>query len=433
MASLSALLLALRFLGIASPGIGALALAPVTVLLFKLAGLYDREDLRLTHSTLDEVPVLLQLTGLLALGTTIALSSSAGGVAGGDLLVVWLSLFVGVVAARAVTRSVVRRIAPVERCLVMGTVHDAERIRDRLAAAHVRATVVATLPLDEEELAELAQLSSVGVVQSIVRDLELDRLIIAPRSADAHGMSDWIRVAKAVGVPVSLQPRMLEAVGSSFVLEDVDGMTMLGIRQFGLARSSRLVKRCFDFAATCVIMLVAGPLMLAIAVAIRLDSRGPIFYRQTRVGRDGGHFSIFKFRSMREGAHAERSSLAALNEAGDGLFKITDDPRVTRVGRLLRRTSLDELPQILNVLRGEMSLVGPRPLVVDEDVRVLGLDRSRLHLTPGMTGPWQTLGTRVPMQEMVTLDYLYAANWSLWLDLKLLLRTVRHVARGGNV
>ena len=132
-------------------------------------------------------------------------------------------------------------------------------------------------------------------------------------------------------------------------------------------------------------------------------------------------------------AEAQKDSLRALNEAGDGLFKLARDPRVTRVGGFLRRTSLDELPQLLNVLRGEMSLVGPRPLVIDEDAQVLGLDRSRLHLTPGMTGPWQILGSRVPMQEMVGLDYLYVANWSLWLDLKVMLRTVRHVARRGNV
>ena len=132
-------------------------------------------------------------------------------------------------------------------------------------------------------------------------------------------------------------------------------------------------------------------------------------------------------------ADARKDELRSINEAGNGLFKVTDDPRVTRVGRFLRATSLDELPQLLNVLRGEMSLVGPRPLVIDEDAQIVGLDRSRLHLTPGMTGPWQVLGTRVPMQEMVAIDYLYVASWSMWLDLKLLLRTVRHVARRGNL
>ena len=151
------------------------------------------------------------------------------------------------------------------------------------------------------------------------------------------------------------------------------------------------------------------------------------------MGRDGRQFRIYKFRSMVVEADAQKDQLRGLNEVGDGMFKIAADPRVTRVGAFLRRTSLDELPQLFNVLRGEMSLVGPRPLVTDEDAQVLGLDRSRLHLTPGMTGPWQVLGARVPMQEMVGIDYLYVASWSLWLDMKLLLRTVRHVLRRGNV
>ena len=208
---------------------------------------------------------------------------------------------------------------------------------------------------------------------------------------------------------------------------------MLGIRRFGLSRSSRVLKRTFDLMLGSVVLLILSPLFLAISLAILVDSRGPIFFGQLRVGREGGHFRILKFRSMIPGADARKDDLRSINEAGDGLFKITNDPRVTRVGRFLRATSLDELPQLLNVVRGEMSLVGPRPLVLDEDAQVVGLDRSRLHLTPGMTGPWQILGTRVPMQEMVAIDYLYVANWSMWLDLKLLLRTVRHVARGANL
>ncbi len=174
-------------------------------------------------------------------------------------------------------------------------------------------------------------------------------------------------------------------------------------------------------------------MLVAVALSIRLDSKGPILFRQIRVGRDGSHFRIFKFRSMVADAEAQKEVLRSRNEAGRGLFKITDDPRITRVGGFLRRKSLDELPQLFNVLRGEMSLVGPRPLVIDEDAQVLGFDRSRLHLTPGMTGAWQILGSRVPMQEMVGIDYLYVANWSLWLDLKVLVRTARHVIRGANI
>lgn len=173
--------------------------------------------------------------------------------------------------------------------------------------------------------------------------------------------------------------------------------------------------------------------MALIALAIRLDSRGPVFFFQTRVGRDGRHFDILKFRSMIPDAEARKQTLLDLNEASGGMFKIAEDPRITRMGRLLRRTSLDELPQLFNVVKGEMSLVGPRPLVLDEDALVRGLDRSRLHLTPGMTGPWQVLGSaRIPMNEMVAIDYLYVASWTLWTDVKILIRTVGHVfARGG--
>jgi lipopolysaccharide/colanic/teichoic acid biosynthesis glycosyltransferase len=165
-----------------------------------------------------------------------------------------------------------------------------------------------------------------------------------------------------------------------------------------------------------------------IALAIKLDSRGPVLFQQQRVGRHGERFRMLKFRTMVDEAEQLKAGLSDRNEAHDGLFKIADDPRVTRVGRLLRASALDELPQLLNVVRGEMSLVGPRPLVIEEDQRIEGWHRRRLELTPGMTGQWQILGaTRVPLREMVAIDYLYVANWSLWTDVKILLRTVPHV------
>jgi lipopolysaccharide/colanic/teichoic acid biosynthesis glycosyltransferase len=168
--------------------------------------------------------------------------------------------------------------------------------------------------------------------------------------------------------------------------------------------------------------------MVVFAVVIKLGSRGPVCFRQSRVGRGGEHFGMLKFRTMVVDAEALKDSLRDRNEAEGGYFKIADDPRITKVGRPLRRTGLDELPQLINVFRGEMSLVGPRPLPLDEDPSVTGWYRRRLELKPGITGPWQILGpARVPLREMGAIDYLYVANWSLWGDLKILLRTVGHV------
>jgi lipopolysaccharide/colanic/teichoic acid biosynthesis glycosyltransferase len=205
----------------------------------------------------------------------------------------------------------------------------------------------------------------------------------------------------------------------------------MGIRRFDLTRSSAIVKRAFDLLGVAIMLLALAPLMIVIAAAIKLDSRGPVLFRQQRVGRHGKRFLMFKFRTMVRDAESLKDSLRESNEAKEGLFKIGDDPRITRVGRFLRKTALDELPQLFNVVKGEMSLVGPRPLVIDEDMRVEGWHRQRLELMPGMTGHWQILGpTFVPLREMVAIDYLYVANWSLWTDVKIMLRTVPFIIKG---
>jgi lipopolysaccharide/colanic/teichoic acid biosynthesis glycosyltransferase len=173
---------------------------------------------------------------------------------------------------------------------------------------------------------------------------------------------------------------------------------------------------------------------LIIGLAIKLDSRGPVLFIQSRIGRGGQPLRIYKFRTMARDAEAQRDRLTALSEDPNWL-KLDDDPRITRVGRLLRMSSLDELPQLLNVLKGEMSLVGPRPLVESEDERVVDWGRARLDLTPGITGLWQVLGrTNIPFEEMVKLDYLYVTNWSLWSDVRLMLHTLPAVPhrRGAN-
>jgi exopolysaccharide biosynthesis polyprenyl glycosylphosphotransferase len=414
-----------------TPGLAIVAGLPVIVVLFKIAGLYDRDQLRIVRSTLDEAPALAQLTGLYTLAVTILEPMLMGhALRNVEVAALWAASFLAIVVGRTAARKFEGRGSAVERCLVIGDRTRAERVREKVVSSRATSAVVATLPLEDDDIASIGSLEG---LRYIVGDLDIHRIIIAPTTADAAGVVELIRIAKACGVRVSVLPRMLEVVGSAVEFEDVDGLTVLGVRPFGLSRSSRLLKRAFDLVATSIGVLALAPILAGIALAIRLDSKGSIFFRQVRVGRDGEHFHILKFRSMVVNADAQKDGLRALNEVGDGMFKITDDPRVTRVGNLLRKTSLDELPQLFNVLRGEMSLVGPRPLVTDEDAQVLGLDRSRLHLTPGMTGPWQILGARVPMQEMVGIDYLYVASWSLWLDVKVLLRTVLHVARSSNV
>jgi lipopolysaccharide/colanic/teichoic acid biosynthesis glycosyltransferase len=195
-----------------------------------------------------------------------------------------------------------------------------------------------------------------------------------------------------------------------------------------LTRSAMRVKRALDVLAATLGLLALAPLIAMVAAAIKLEGGGAVFYRQLRVGHRGTRFEMLKFRTMVPGADAMKEALRTHNEARGGLFKIADDPRVTRVGRWLRRSALDELPQLLNILKGEMSLVGPRPLVIEEDERIAGRDRCRLELKPGMTGPWQILGpTRASLGQMVAIDYRYVEHWSLWKDLKILLRTVPHV------
>jgi exopolysaccharide biosynthesis polyprenyl glycosylphosphotransferase len=244
-------------------------------------------------------------------------------------------------------------------------------------------------------------------------------------------MLDTIRASNALGLRVSIVPRLFEVLGRSMQVDEVEGMSLLSVRGVAQTRSARAAKRTVDLVGATVALLVVAPLMLAIALAIRLTSRGPIVFAQTRVGRDHEPFRMLKFRTMVDGADALKQGLSDLNEAQYPMFKIASDPRVTRVGNFLRRTSLDELPQLWNVLRGQMSLVGPRPLVPSEDEQVIGWHRARLHLAPGLTGPWQVMGrTEIPFDEMIKLDYRYVADWSLWNDVRLLLRTVPVVLRG---
>ena len=420
-------------LGHDAVGVWTVFAVAMVVPICKLAGLYDRDEHLLHKTTLDEAPDLLRVAGLYALLAFLAGDALVDGTLGRDQgLFLWGFLFVSMVLWRGLARRLGRRLLAPERCLVIGHADAAHRLGAKLdRCVGTKARVVGRVPLCPQDTSvnELPVLGSIDSLERVLAEHRVERAVIAPGGEESdRQLLEAIMAVKRLGVQVSVLPSLFEAVGSAYVYDEVEGATLLGLRRQGLSRSSQLIKRGFDLAGATAMLVALAPPMALIGLAIKLDSRGPVFFRQRRVGKGDETFEIFKFRTMVDGAEAQREALRHRNEAGGGLFKIGEDPRVTRVGRFLRRSSLDELPQLWNVIRGEMSLVGPRPLVVDEDSLIGGLQRHRLLVPPGVTGLWQIGGSaRIPLEEMVKIDYLYGANWSLWLDVKILLRTVPFV------
>jgi exopolysaccharide biosynthesis polyprenyl glycosylphosphotransferase len=413
--------------GDSGPGTAGLTLAVLVPFVNTASSLYRRDELVLSKTTLDEAPALFQAATLAAVAAFLLESTLVSTPLGAQVMAfTLLALTVSTMLLRLTARGAVNHFSPSERCLVIGG-SDAEQRFARLlrTGARVKADLAGRLAFEPGGAnGGATAFTSVSDLRRAVHTLGVHRVVVAADTAAPEAVHEAIHSAKALGVKVSLMPRMFEVVGSSVAFDHLGGLTLLGVRRFGLSRRARVVKRTFDLLGSVLLVVALAPLFAVIAGAIRLESSGPVLFCQTRVGRAGRHFRMLKFRSMVPDAEELKPDLAVLNEA-DGLFKIDGDPRITLVGRVLRRTLLDELPQLLNVLRGEMSLVGPRPLVLDEDEQIRGWHRRRLDLMPGMTGPWQVAGAaRIPLRDMIAIDYLYVANWSLWGDIKILLRTV---------
>jgi exopolysaccharide biosynthesis polyprenyl glycosylphosphotransferase len=278
----------------------------------------------------------------------------------------------------------------------------------------------------------LPVLGGFAELDDILRDHQIDRVIIAFSRASHEQLLQCIRACRDHDVAVDVIPRLFEFLDGVRALDQVGGLPVLSIGARQLSRSAQIAKRALDVLGASALLLILSPLMLAITIAIRLESRGPAFFRQRRTGRHGRPFELVKFRSMYSDADGLKEALTADNDLNDGvMFKIHSDPRVTGIGRMLRRFSVDELPQLFNVLKGEMSLVGPRPLVVPESDALQDWHLRRLELRPGLTGPWQIYGrSGSPFQEMVRFDYQYVAGWSLARDVEILLATVPAVISG---
>jgi exopolysaccharide biosynthesis polyprenyl glycosylphosphotransferase len=410
---------------------------PVWVVAAKLYGLYDRDEERTDHSTVDDfsgVFHLVTVTSWLLLATAYVVPIAQPGLA--KILVFWAVAITAVPLARAVGRSRCRRsIQYLQNTAIVGAGEVGQSLARKLLR-HPEYGINLVGFVDAEPLAPADDLEHVALLgepdelPELVQLLDIERVIFA-FSNDNHAASvDLIRTLSDLDVQVDIVPRFFEVIGGGVDVHSVEGLPVIGLPPFRLSRSSTLLKRSLDLVGSTFGLLALSPLFLVVAVMIKLGSPGPVFFRQVRAGAGDELFRIWKFRTMEQDAEQQKDKVRHLSiharPGGDSrMFKIPDDPRMTRVGRVLRRLSIDELPQLINVLMGEMSLVGPRPLILEEDRYVQNWARRRLDLKPGITGLWQVLGrSEISFEEMIRLDYVYVTSWSLGGDARLILRTI---------
>ena len=414
---------------------------PLWVLVARLYGLYDRDEERTDHSSVDDFFGVLQVV---TIGTWIFLVATyATDLAHPTLerLIVFWALAIGFVSLlRVALRFVGRRQAAyVQNVLIVGSGQVARELAEKMGKHRSYGlNIVGFVDRDEGATKNggppLELLGTTGELRQLVHQFGIDRVVIA-FSTDSHEETlDVIRLLQNERVQVDIVPRMFEVLGTSAQLHAIEGIPLVGLALPRLSNSSRFLKRSFDLVGAVAGLVLLSPVFLVTAMLIKLDSRGPVFFRQVRMGEDERTFRIFKFRTMVADAETRKGEVAHLNmhrEDDPRMFKVPEDPRVTRVGAFLRRSRIDELPQLFNVVKGEMSLVGPRPLILDEDRFVERWARRRLSLRPGITGLWQVLGASdIPFEEMTKLDYLYVTNWSLREDVRLIMRTIPSLARG---
>jgi exopolysaccharide biosynthesis polyprenyl glycosylphosphotransferase len=342
--------------------------------------------------------------------------------------------------------------AGVARTLVRTTLHRNPDLRQRTLI--LGSGVVAGQVVEKIRTNQQFGLDPVGLVDNVVHDIgtpdlprfggfadlgkiiemqSIDRVIIAFSRVSHEELLEAIRACRDAGVAVDVVPRLFEFLDGVRSLDQIGGLPLISIGVPGLASTMVAAKRMLDVLGSAALLLIFSPVLVTTAIAIKLESKGPVFFLQQRAGRGNKSFNLIKFRSMYVDAEQRKADLDAMNESDDGvMFKIRDDPRITRVGAFIRRFSIDELPQLFNVLKGEMSLVGPRPLIFSETAALEERwHLRRLELRPGMTGPWQVYGrSDSPFQEMVRFDYQYVAGWSLARDIELLLATIPAVASG---
>ncbi len=406
----------------------AVALLPLWILIAKLLGLYDRDHRAIRHLTVDELPSIAAwaASGVALIALVLPATPAATTITARAAMEGFVVGVAGAFILRGGMRWLWRRVTPPEVTAVVGEGELAQAVRRKvelfsdmhlLLAAEVDGGHVAGEGGDAGALEELAS--------------RVDRLIFASERIDPELIGRLAAVCRAGQVKLSVVSPLRGRAGPTPLISQVADLPVLEYDTWDVSRSTILLKRVFDVVVAGAGLLVLAPFLPLVALAIRLDSRGPVFFTQLRAGLNGAPFKMIKLRTMRADAEETLSEVVSLEELREPMFKVPEDPRVTRVGRLLRRFSLDELPQLFNVLLGQMSIVGPRPEQIELVERYRPEHRFRLQVKPGMTGPMQVFGRgELTFAERLAVELDYVENISLTRDLRILFHTVPAIVRG---
>jgi exopolysaccharide biosynthesis polyprenyl glycosylphosphotransferase len=440
---------AVSYLLVSSPPVHASSIAwsvafgPAWILVMKLHGLYDQDHRRIRHSTLDELPALFSavVIGTVAVGVLIRITP-APYISGTGLSILAATAFVVCASLRGLIRHGWHALRPPERSAVVGSGTAMRRLSRRIEThPEVHLSLVGYFGEPDEHShgepnggnGSMACLGSRSEVISVAEQRGLQHILLADESIATDDLRRLIGDCKRFGLSLTLVAPHAELLGPGIQLNRLGELPLLDFAFSDPPRSTMAMKRGIDIVVSAGMLLLLAPLLLVIAIAIKLDSRGPVLFRQVRVGKGGRRFMMLKFRTMVQGADQRLDEVVDTGALAEPSFKVPRDPRHTWIGRRLRRLSLDETPQLLNVLRGEMSLVGPRP--EEEAVVALYDERQRLRLgvKPGLTGPMQVYGRGdLTFEERLALERAYIDNLSIAQDVAILLRTPRAVIGGSG-
>jgi exopolysaccharide biosynthesis polyprenyl glycosylphosphotransferase len=398
--------------------------APITVLVFAQAGLYRQRELRPGFGRILACLIVVALI-VLAFGLGTGYDFSTSGLI--PTSVAACAVTIGLLRAsyESISLELMRGAGIRRRVVLVGRGESLVRLRSSLAAVRGGLSYEFVGVVAPDEVPGLRLLGSRAELPQVLDAVRPDEVILTEADFDERTVLEVVEQAHRQGIKVRLAPDTTELLVQRGEYVPGQGAPLFELRPPVLTGWDWAVKRGFDLVLSVLVLVLGLPLWLLIAAAIKFDSRGPVFFVDRRIGVGEGEFGMLKFRTMVVDAAVRQTALESENEAGGALFKIRDDPRMTRVGRFLRRFSLDEIPQIVNVLKREMSLVGPRPLPL-RDYRLLeDWHRVRYGVLPGMTGLWQISGrSGLSFDDLVRLDFTYLENWSIWLDISIIVKTI---------